>query len=273
MNPVGQIMTPDPVTVSVDTHATKVRSVFREDGFRTIPVVSGNRLEGIITRGDMLNISSTKSNIDARGIMEPPLVIATPDMDVTSLIGEILKAGTVYAPVVESNDDMHLVGIVTVADILRKLLYNGSLPENEALEGIMTSSIVTCNHDDLIHHVWNRMDDKGVSGLPVIKKDKIIGIITRMDIIKSGHVRISRESQSHEARGAVMVEKIMRTPPVVAITSTTIHEAAEILLEYDIGRLPIVKNPIYVKKEPRRAKEADLVGIVSREDILWSYLN
>lgn len=65
-------MTPDPVTVSADTHVTKVRSVFREHGFRTIPVVSGNRLEGIITRGDMLNISSTKSNIDARGSWNNP---------------------------------------------------------------------------------------------------------------------------------------------------------------------------------------------------------
>ena len=273
MSPVGQIMTPDPVTVSVDTHATKVRSVFREDKFRTIPVVSEDRLEGVITRGDMLNISSTKSNIHARGIMESPLVIATPDMDINSLIREIIKAGTIYAPVVESHDDMHLVGIVTVADILRKLLYNGSLPENEVLEDIMASSVITCNHDDPISHVWKRMDEKGVSGLPVIKNKKIIGIITRMDIIKSGNVRIGRESQSHETRGAVMVEKIMRTPPVVAIPSTTIPRAAEILLEYDIGRLPIVKNPIYVKREPRRAKEADLVGIVSREDILWSYLN
>lgn len=273
MNPVGQIMTPDPVTVSVDTHVTKVRSVFREYGFRTIPVVSGDRLEGIITRGDMLNISSTKSNIDARGIMEHPLVIATPEMDITSLIKEVMNSGTLYAPVVESQNDMHLVGIVTVADIITKLLYNGSLPDNEALEGIMNSSVITCNHDDLISHVWKRMGDSGVSGLPVIKNNKIIGIITRMDIIKSGNVRIGRESKSHEARGSVLVEKIMKTPPVVAITSTSIREAAEILLEYDIGRLPIVKNPIYVKKEPRRAKQADLIGIVSREDILWSYLN
>lgn len=273
MNPVGQIMTPDPVTVSVDTHATKVRSVFREEGFRTIPVVSQNRLEGIITRGGMLNISSTKSNIGARGIMEHPLVIATPDMELTSLAREIIKAGTLYAPVVESQNDMHLVGIVTVADILRKLIYEGAMPRNETLETVLNSAVVTCNHDDLIAHVWNRMDETGFSGLPVLKNNKIIGIITRMDIIKSGHVRMGRESQSHETKGAVMVEKIMKTPPVVATSSTPTPEAAEILLEYDIGRLPIVKNPIYVKREPRRAKEADIIGIVSREDILWSYLN
>jgi CBS domain-containing protein len=273
LNPVEQIMTPDPVTVSVDTHATKVRSIFREEGFRTIPVVSQNRLEGIITRGDMLSISSTKSNIDARGIMEQPRVIATPDMELKLLSREIMKADTVYAPVVESRDDMHLVGIVTVADILKNLLYNGAISRNETLEGIISSDVVTCNYDDLISHVWKRMDETGYSGLPVMKKNKIIGIITRMDIIQSGHVRMALESESHEKGGSVRVEKIMKTPPLVATSSTIIREGAEILLEYDIGRLPIVKNPIYIKREPRRAKEADLIGIVSREDILWSYLN
>lgn len=273
VSPVEEIMTPDPVTVSVDTQATKVRSIFREEGFRTIPVVFQNRLEGIITRGDILNISSTKSNIEARGIMEHPRVIATPDMEITSLAREIMKADTVYAPVVESQDDMHLVGIVTVTDILRKLLYEGATPRNKTLEDIISSEVVTCNHDDLISHVWKRMDETGFSGLPVMKNKKIIGIITRLDIIKSRHVRMGHESESHETPGAIMVEKIMKTPPVVATPSILIREAAEILLEYDIGRLIIVKNPIYVKKEPRRAKEADIIGIVSREDILWSYLN
>jgi len=270
MSPVEEIMTPDPVTVAVDTHATKVRSIFREEGFRTIPVVSQNRLEGVITRGDMLNISSTKSNIDARGIMEHPRVIATPDMELKSLAQEIMKANTVYAPVVESQDDMHLVGIITVADILRKFLYNGAQPSNDTLEGICNSHVVTCNHDDLFSHVWKRMDETGFSGLPVMKKGKIIGIITRMDIIRSGHVRVGFDSNT---RDAILVEKVMKTPPVVATPQTPVREAGEIILEYDIGRIPVVKNPVFVKREPRRAKEADLVGIVSREDILWSYLN
>lgn len=272
MNPVEKVMTPDPVTVSVDTHATMVRSIFREEGFRTIPVVSENRLEGAITRGDMMNISSTKSNIDARGIMEKPRVIATPDMDLLQLAREIMKADTVYAPVVESPDNMQLVGIITVADILRKFLYNGLKADSKTLQGLVSSSVVTCNYNDLISHVWKRMDEYGFSGLPVMKKNKLIGIVTRMDIIKSGHARMGFESDSHEGRGTIMVEKVMKTPPVVATPSTLTREAGEIILEYDIGRIPVVENPVYVKREPRRAKEADLVGIVSREDILWSYI-
>jgi CBS domain-containing protein len=125
---------------------------------------------------------------------------------------------------------------------------------------------VTCSHDDLISHVWNQMDETGFSGLPVMKKKKIIGIITRRDIIDSGHVRIGHAS--HDIR----VEKIMKTPPVVATPTNLTREAAEMMLEYDIGRLPVVENPIHIKKEPQRVKEADLIGIVSREDILWSYI-
>jgi CBS domain-containing protein len=271
LSPVEEIMTPDPVTVSTDTPATKIRSIFREEGFRSLPVVSHNRLEGIITRGDIMNISSTKSNIKARGIMEQAPAIATPDMEIRALAREILKADVVNAPVVESTESMQLVGIITIADILRKLLYNGSQPQNKSLEAIVNKNVVTCSYDDLISHVWGLMDETGFSGIPVMKKKKIIGIITRKDIINSGHARIGRESK--EIKRSVRVEKIMKTPPVVVTANSTIIKAAEVMLEYDIGRLPVVKNPVYVKKEPQRAKEADLIGIVSREDILWSYMN
>ncbi|WP_048084498.1 CBS domain-containing protein [Methanobacterium formicicum] len=270
MSPVEEVMTPDPVTVAVDAPATSVRSIFREEGFRTIPVISDNRLEGIITRPDMLQISSTKSNLDARSIMQQPRVIATPDMELIHLAREIMKAETVYAPVVESTASMQLVGIVTVADILRKFLYNGIKPVHETLGEMKFSPAITCNYDDLLSHVWKRMDESGYSGLPVMKKEKLIGIITRMDIIRSGHVRVGFDSNT---RDAILVEKVMKTPPVVATPQTPVREAGEIILEYDIGRIPVVENPVYVKREPRRAKEADLVGIVSREDILWSYLN
>lgn len=50
MNNVEDVMTPEPVTVSVDTSATKVRSILRDDSFRCVPVVAGKHLEGIITR-------------------------------------------------------------------------------------------------------------------------------------------------------------------------------------------------------------------------------
>lgn len=264
------VMTPNPVTVSIDTYATKVRSILRDESFRCVPVVSGSHLEGLITRGDMMNISATKSNIEARGIMETPPVIATPDMEVKEVGKKILDAEIVQAPVIKKEDDMTLIGIISVADILESLLNQDSKPKNRNINEITTKNVVTCNYDDHLSKVWTKMDDSGFSGLPVMKNNKIIGIITRKDIINSGSVRISKEGVNKQSP---KVESIMRTPPVATTGEKKINEAAKLMIKYNIGRLPVVCNPIYIKKEPERVREADLVGIITREDVLGSYVN
>ena len=269
LNKVEEIMTSDPVTVNVDTKLTKVRSIFRGGWFRSIPVLSKNRLEGIITRGDIMFLSSTKSNIEARVIMEHPKVLATPEMEMNEIAKKLLKSDTVQVPVVESMEDMHLVGILSIGDILKKILSNGIKPKSSNISLIFTKKVVKTNYDDHISKVWSLMDETGFSGLPVMKKNKIIGMITRKDIIKSGHVRTGLDAVDR----SIKVEKVMVTPPVVVTADTSITEAAKLMVENDIGRLPVVENPVYIKKEPKRAREANLIGIVTREDILGSYLS
>ena len=270
MNHVEDVMTPNPITVSVDTSATKVRSILRDESFRCVPVVSGKHLEGIITRGDMIKISATKSNIEARGIMEHPKVIAMPDMEIKEISKKLLNSNIVQAPVVKSEDDMNLVGIISVADILKNVLERKLKPFKQNIDEITIKNVVTCNYDDLLSKVYDKMDDTGFSGLPVIKKKKIIGMITRKDIINSGHARLSKEGGSKKHP---KVESIMRTPPIVITPDKSINEAAETMIKFDIGRIPVVDHPIYIKKEPQRAREADLIGIISREDVLGSYIN
>jgi CBS domain-containing protein len=269
LNNVAEIMTSDPVTVNVDTQLTKVRSIFRDGGYRSIPVLSKTHLEGMITRGDMMFLSSTKSNIEARVIMERPKVLATPEMEMEDIAKKLLKSNIVQVPVVESTENMRLVGILSIGDILKKLLNNGSKSSNSNIETIITKNVVKANYDEHISKVWSLMDETGFSGLPVLKKNKIIGMITRKDIIKSGHVRTGLDAVDR----SIKVEKVMVTPPVVVTADTSITQAAELMVEHDIGRLPVVENPVYIKKEPHRAREAKLIGIVAREDILGSYIS
>ena len=264
-------MTPNPVTVSEDTIATKVRSILRDGDFRAVPVVNGTRLEGMITRGDIINISANKSDVDAHGIMSHISIGITENMDINEAAKKLINADEVQTPVTKSSDDMRLVGIISIVDILKKFVDDDFNPKYKKLENILTKDVITCNYDDLISKVWNKMDDTGFSGIPVIKKKKLIGIITRKDIINSGHARIVKEAD--DAKGSTKVESIMRTPPIVATSDKEVKEAAKIMVENDIGRLPVVEHPVYIKKEPIRAKESDLIGIVSREDLLRAYLN
>ncbi|MGZ7107645.1 MAG: CBS domain-containing protein [Methanobacterium sp.] len=271
MSKVIDVMTPNPVTVSEDTIATKIRSILRDGDFRAVPVVSGNRLEGMITRGDIINISANRSDVDAHGTMTHISVGITEDMDVNEAARKLINADEVQAPVTKSSEGMQLVGMISVVDILKKFVDDDFNPKYKKLEDIYTKDVVTCNYDDHISKIWNKMDDTGFSGIPVIKKKKLIGIITRKDIINSGHARIVKEAD--DMKGSTKVENIMRTPPIVATPDKEVKEAVKLMVENDIGRLPVVKNPVYIKKEPTRARESDLIGIVSREDLLRAYLN
>jgi len=266
---VEDLMTPNPVTVPVDMAITRVRSILREEDFRCVPVINGEHLEGLITRGDVLNISATKSNIEARGMMEKPGIILLPEMDIYKAANLLIKAKEIQAPVVESTDNMKLIGILSVYDILSGFVERNIPPKKKTVSEVLTEKVVVCDIKDPLSKVWNKMDESGYSGLPVMKKGKLIGIITRKDLIRYGHARIVKESGDVKA---MPVEKIMQTPPLVATRDMTIDEAATIMVKRDVGRLPVVENPVYVKSDPQRAKEGKLVGIVSREDILKAYI-
>lgn len=267
---VEEVMTSNPVTVSVSTAATRVRSIFRDEDFRCIPVVQEGHLKGLITRRDMQNISANKSNIEARGIMERPKLIFTPEMDLIDAAHNLLNSEEIQGPVVESSDNFKLLGILSVFDILLALLENGANPSQKTLGDIKTENVVSCDYQDSISTLWNKMDESGFSGLPVLKKGKLIGIVTRKDLINS------RNNLTGKGSGDVKripAEKIMQTPPIVGTSDMSLEEAATLMVQKDIGRLPVVENPKYIKKEPFRAKESDLIGIVAREDVLRSYIN
>ncbi len=51
---VGQIMTPDPVTVTEDTPLAQIVRIMESYNVKRLPVVRGDRLVGIVTRADFL---------------------------------------------------------------------------------------------------------------------------------------------------------------------------------------------------------------------------
>ena len=51
---VGEIMTPDPVTIKEDTRLDRIVQIMESRGVKRLPVVRGDRLVGIVTRTDFL---------------------------------------------------------------------------------------------------------------------------------------------------------------------------------------------------------------------------
>lgn len=129
---VSKIMSAEPVTVHVNQGLSDVQQVMIEGRFHHVPVVSGNRLVGMISATDLTR-ASYEYDTDGRQaqtvldhtrsieeVMSTGLVTVKPTTTVRE-VTEILARDWFHAlPVVE--DDNTLVGIVTTTDVLKYLL-------------------------------------------------------------------------------------------------------------------------------------------------------
>tara|TARA_B100001971_G_scaffold27686_1_gene22018 strand:+ start:421 stop:864 length:444 start_codon:yes stop_codon:yes gene_type:complete len=83
-------------------------------------------------------------------------------------------------PVVD--DDMNLTGIVSEDDLLEVLLEKRDEKTLKA-EDIMTKNPITANEDTPIFDVIKILEDRKLIRLPVVKESKLIGILTRRDVL------------------------------------------------------------------------------------------
>lgn len=251
---VRDVMTKDPICVESTDTISKARSIIRKYGYRALPVLEDGKVVGIVSRGDILRVTSSKTNIYIKGLMNENVVSASPDDNVISVAKNMTKSGIRQVPVI----DKKLLGIVSSMDILNEFVIRGYMPSKKMIGDIMTRKVVCCDPDEDVSKIWDKMYSSGFSGFPVVKNKGIIGMVTRMDILKRGYARISKESG--KVRNTT-VNRVMRTPAVTVKPTTDVRDAAEMMVRKKIIRLPVVDN------------SGKIAGIVDIEDILRAYVS
>ena len=113
----------------------------------------------------------------------------------------------------------------------------------------MTKEPVTITADVLLNEAEEKMRKGGFRRLPVIGDGKLVGIITDRDL--RAHVGYLERTRVN----GVMTEKVRTVGP-----ETTLEEAAQILLKFQIGGLPVVDD-------------GRLVGIITTTDVMKAFLD
>ena len=113
----------------------------------------------------------------------------------------------------------------------------------------MTKEPINIGPDDLLIRASHKMQAGGFRRLPVVSDGKLVGIVTERDL------RQHRGYLEHTKINGVMTEN-----PVTVVPATTLEEAAQILLERQIGGLPVVAD-------------GRLIGIITTSDILKAFLD
>ncbi|MCL5779890.1 MAG: CBS domain-containing protein [Firmicutes bacterium] len=194
----------------------------------------------------------------------------------THKLSEIERTDAVFA-VVEMEDRVHLVGrcalkevnckeimeqfgggghpaaasatikgqtVDEVADRLLELI-NEMVRPHLTVQDIMSSPVKMVFPETTIEEAGKIMLRYGHTGLPVIKDGKLVGVISRRDVEKATHHGLSHAP----------VKGYMTASVITVHKDMNINDVQDLMIERDIGRLPVVEGDM-------------VIGIVSRTDVL-----
>ena len=252
---VKDVMTKEVIAVDKDVNLSYVLDLMKKHDITKIPVVEDKKLIGMVTDnviayklGSIRKRGVPASRLHASSVTDKDIICISPDTDVIKILKDVGKPGPTMLCVVENDT---LVGVITKADLLP--LVNSK----KQIREIMQKQLHTVSPDDRVIHARRIMIDEDIARLPVVDQGKLVGMISDNEIIFAlANVKksFSLGRQKHKLE-ELLVEDVMKTPALWAEPDMTATDAASIMLNKNVGALPLIEN-------------GKLVGIISRTDLL-----
>ena len=112
---------------------------------------------------------------------------------------------------------------------------------------VMTNQVDSVNPNASVVEIARLMKNKDVGSIPVCEGNKVVGMITDRDIV----LRVVAEGSNCESR---MAKDFMNSQVITVTADQDVHEAAHLMSEYQIRRLPVVE-------------QGKIIGIVALGDL------
>jgi CBS domain-containing protein len=120
------------------------------------------------------------------------VVTVTPDITVRELVAVLAEHN--IGAVVVATDPTSLLGIVSERDIVRGLS-SGAEVLDRPVESIMTTDVQSCEPHETVDSLMHLMTDRRIRHVPVMVEDRLGGIISIGDVVKSriGELEFERD--------------------------------------------------------------------------------
>lgn len=122
-------------------------------------------------------------------------------------------------------------------------------PESIAVEDVMVRDVAYAELPGSRDEVLEILKSKHISGVPIVKNNEVVGIVTRTDLLK------------HPEEEQIAI--LMTRNPLTITPDRSIVDAARLILENNIRRLPVVEDHSIAGI----VTIADIVGAMSRLNI------
>lgn len=121
----------------------------------------------------------------------------------------------------------------------------------------MSKKVVTIDADDAMQDATRLLKEHGIRMLPVMKKNKLVGIVTDRDL-KKASASDATTLEIHELLyllSKIKIKEIMTKDPISVPPDYTVEETAQVLLDAKISGAPVVDHNGHV------------VGVITQTDL------
>ncbi len=119
--------------------------------------------------------------LQAKDIMQKDVVIVGPDTPVVKALELMLTNEISGLPVVKQ--DMSLVGIITEKDLFH-LFYEPQAATEKTTKEFMTQPAVHFEEKESLEVIFKCLDEVTFRRIPVTKDGKVVGIVSRPDVLR-----------------------------------------------------------------------------------------
>lgn len=105
-----------------------------------------------------------------------------PDETVYNAIAKMAKYNIGALLVMENGN---LAGIISERDYRNKVILEGRTSKTTSVKEIMTDEVIRVNSADTINLCMQLMTDKKIRHLPVVDDEKVVGVISIGDVVKT----------------------------------------------------------------------------------------
>jgi CBS domain-containing protein len=148
---VHEIMTPDPIVVQVNTPVREAAGLLRKNRIGGLPVMDGDRIAGVVTESDIISLLTLDEPSEDLWLPSPLEIIEVP-------IREYINWG-------KTKKALSSIG-------------------NLAVREVMTAPAMIIEADADIEEAAAIMLKEGIARIPVVQDGRLVGIVTRADIVR-----------------------------------------------------------------------------------------
>lgn len=248
---ISDIMSP-PVIIDKAGRVSEALDLMDKHHVRRLIVRHDDRVQGIISLRTICGSlgSRRKSNhppslFHVADAVSNNFAILGPESDIFKAVDALKEVDSVVVV------DGTILGSVVPKDVIRHISPDGVV-------GSIMKPAVIAPADARVSNIRKQMMEKGVSRIPIMEGFTLVGIVSETDVATAFRGVKRRSSQGHQNNNVerMIAMDIMRTDVITVRQDTTVKDAASIMVERDVGALPVLDDKKHLK------------GIVTRRDVV-----